>query len=155
MIGLFSNPIFMAYARARLRKHHLLPGLVMYTIVVALILIGSYIATASNVPKGERINVPARAGLFAYHGIFGLQTLLLLVLGTSRAANSAAAERGEGILQFHRMTPLSVWEILAGYLMGMPVREYLLAGIGLLGGLVCVGCVHSSSRREYRPESSC
>jgi hypothetical protein len=59
-------------------------------------------------------------------------------MGTSRAANSAAAERGEGILQFHRMTPMTVWEILTGYLMGMSVREYLLAGVGLLGELVCV-----------------
>ena len=138
IMNIFSNPIFRAYAHARLRKHHLLPGVVMYTIVVLIILIGSYIATASNVPKGEKIDVLARASLFAYHGIFALQTLLLLVLGTSRAANSAAAERGEGILQFHRMTPLSVWEILIGYLVGMSIREYLLAGIGLLGGLACV-----------------
>jgi len=137
-MNLFSNPIFLAYARARLRKHHLLPGFVMYSIVVAVVLVGSYIATTSNLPKGEKIHVSERSALFAYHAIFALQTLLLLVMGTSRAANSAAAERGEGILQFHRMTPLSVWEILQGYLIGMSVREYLLAGIGILGEIVCV-----------------
>lgn len=134
---LFTNPIFLAYARARLRKNHLLPGVVMYGIVVLIILIGSYIATTSNAPRSDN-PLSLRASQYAYHGIFALQTLLLLVMGTSRAANSAAAERGEGILQFHRMTPLSVWEILAGYLAGMPVREYLLAGIGLLGCFVCV-----------------
>lgn len=136
-MSFFSNPILRAYARARLRKHHLLPGVVMYTIVIAVILVGSYIATSGSAQKGDE-NVRARAGLYAYHGIFGLQTLLLLVLGTSRAANSASAERSEGILQFHRLTPLSVWEILIGYLMGMSVREYLLAGVGLLGSIVCI-----------------
>jgi hypothetical protein len=137
-MSLFSNPIFLAYARARLRKHHLLPGVVMYSIVVLITLVGAYIATGSNVPKGEQIDVAARASTFAYHALFALQTLLLLVLGTSRAANSAAAERAEGILQFHRLTPLSVWQILTGYLLGMPVREYLLAGIGLVGQIVCI-----------------
>ena len=62
-MSLLSNPIFLAYARARLRKHHLLPGLVMYSIVIVVTLIGSYIAIASNVGKGEKIEIGPRAAL--------------------------------------------------------------------------------------------
>ena len=58
--------------------------------------------------------------------LVGLQATILVVMGASQVGTSVGAARASGILDFHRISPLSPTELTLGFFFGAPVREYVL-----------------------------
>ncbi len=55
-----------------------------------------------------------------------LQAAILFVLGTGQTAGGMTAERDEGMVDYQRLTPITPVAKVAGYLFGLPVREWML-----------------------------
>lgn len=58
--------------------------------------------------------------------LLGIQALVLFVLGTGQVAGGMTAERDEGMVDYQRLTPTTPVAKVAGYLFGLPVREWAL-----------------------------
>lgn len=55
-----------------------------------------------------------------------LQALLLFVIGTAQVAGGMTTERDEGMVDYQRLAPMTPLAKTLGYLMGLPVREWVL-----------------------------
>ncbi len=120
------NPIFVKYLRSRLRLQALLSGIV---VVQALCLCIAW--------AGFQLNSFANGGAFAT--LFLLQIIIIMAVGGTQIASSVGACRSSGILDFHRVSPLSRDELTLGFFFGAPVREYVLLATTLPYALLCVG----------------
>ena len=113
------NPIVRRYATARLR---LLPvagwSLVVQPLAAFLWLVVYYTA-------GKRFDT-AHAALAAWTPILVLQGLIWLLKGTFSVAVGIAREGAEGLSDVQRLTPLSAWHKVIGYLCGLPILETAL-----------------------------
>ncbi len=74
---------------------------------------------------------PTNGARRAFPVLLGLQGFILLFLGTGRVASGTAEEREIGLLDYQRMTPMKPFMKIAGYLFGLPAREYFMFGITL------------------------
>ena len=70
--------------------------------------------------------------------LFGLQAILLGIMGTAQVASAVSSARASGILDFHRVSPLSSAELVLGFFFGAPVREYLLLACTLPFAFLCL-----------------
>ena len=120
------NPIFVKYLRSRLRMQALLSGIV---VVQALCLCIAW--------AGFQLNTFQNGGAFA--ALFLLQIIIIMAVGGTQIASSVGACRQLGILDFHRVSPLSRDELTLGFFFGAPVREYVLVATTLPYALLCVG----------------
>lgn len=59
--------------------------------------------------------------------LLALQALILFVIGTGQVASGMTAERDEGMVDYQRLTPMTPLAKVLGYLLGLPVREWVLA----------------------------
>jgi hypothetical protein len=62
-----------------------------------------------------------------------------VALGGAQVATAVGASRASGILDFHRVSPLSATELTLGFFFGAPIREYVLLATTLPYSLLCVG----------------
>ncbi len=67
-----------------------------------------------------------------------LQSVMLGVMGASQVAASVGKARESGILDFHRVTPMSPFSLALGFFFGAPIREYLMFAVTLPFSMVCV-----------------
>ena len=67
----------------------------------------------------------------AFPFLLATQGFLLLFLGTGRVAAGTAEERETGLLDYQRMTPMSPFGKITGYLFGLPGREYFMFALTL------------------------
>jgi hypothetical protein len=119
------NPILVKHVRSRLRTQPLTSSIVI-TLVLCLL-----IAWA-----GFQLNLYISGGTF---GMFlALQAVILGVMGASQVGSSVGAARASGILDFHRVSPLSPAELVLGFFFGAPVREYILFACTLPFSMFCV-----------------
>ena len=68
----------------------------------------------------------------------GLQAVILAIMGASQVGSAVGAARASGILDFHRVSPLSPAELVLGFFFGAPIREYLLFACTLPFSILCV-----------------
>jgi len=107
------NPILVKHLRSRLRKEPLIASVV---VVVVLCLCIAWAA----------FQVPRLAGGNTIGLLFTLQTIILVIMGAAQVASSIGSARASGILDFHRVSPLTTNELTLGFFFGAPIREYLL-----------------------------
>jgi hypothetical protein len=107
------NPIFVKHVRSRLRKQSLMTAIV---VVQALCL--------CIVWAGYQLGSFESGGTFRL--LYLLQITILVVLGASQAGSAVGASRASGILDFHRVSPLTPAELVLGFFFGAPIREYAL-----------------------------
>jgi len=119
------NPIFVKHVRSRLRKQPLVTAIV---VVQALCL--------CIVWAGYQLDSFQSGGTF--RTLFLLQIVILLVLGASQAGAAVGGSRASGILDFHRVSPLSPSELVLGFFFGAPIREYVLVATTLPYAALCV-----------------
>ena len=50
----------------------------------------------------------------------------MFVLGTAQVAGGMTAETDEAVIDYQRLIPMSPFSKVAGYLFGLPVREYAM-----------------------------
>ncbi|MCU0780437.1 MAG: hypothetical protein MUF04_04965, partial [Akkermansiaceae bacterium] len=118
--SVWSNPIFLRYCRSRLRLAPLGIWLLL-TVLVA----GFFVAVSTAVgTRAEFSAVDAARGPII--PLLVIQGLILFMLGTAQASGGMTAERDEGVIDYQRLIPMSPLAKVAGYLFGLPVREYVL-----------------------------
>ncbi|WP_165222287.1 ABC transporter permease [Aquisphaera insulae] len=119
------NPMFLRHVRSRCRRPALISGAI---ITGAICLCIAYVAF--------------QFGTFQTGGAFGsvlaVQGVLLCLMGASQVGTSVASARASGMLDFHRVSPLTPTELTLGYFFGAPIREYLLFLITIPLSLLCV-----------------
>ena len=116
---IWNNPIVRRYATARLR---LLP-VAGWSLVVQPLAAFLWLVVYFAVKKGTD---PSHAALAAWTPILILQGLIWLLKGTFSVAVGIAREGAEGLTESQRLTPLSSWRKVVGYLFGLPILETTL-----------------------------
>lgn len=135
----WENPIFRRYCRSRLRPQ----GLGVSLLIIVLIC-GSVVGLAYSI--GIRANAkPESAVRIAFLVLLGIQGVLLFLLGTAQAAGGMVAERDEEVIDYQRLVPMTPLAKVLGYLIGLPVREYVmfLASLPFTAWCLWVGNVDS------------
>ncbi len=130
MKWLLDNPILVAHLRLVWRTGHLVPAVVVFGLVYATILL-------SGVDRDEPAEIALLENLRRWDVLWVLlvQGMSLALGSFSKISRDVQEDRQEGILDFHRISPVPPSHILAGYLVGAPVREWLL---GVMGGLAAL-----------------
>jgi hypothetical protein len=119
------NPILVKHFRSRLRRQPFLTALV---VVQALCL--------CVVWAGYQLTIFMSGGAFELLAI--LQGIILVVVGGSQVSAAVNGARCSGILDFHRVSPLSPAELTLGFFFGAPIREYLLFASTLPYAAICL-----------------
>ncbi len=119
------NPIFVKHMRSRLRRSQFLPSAVIVLVLCFFIAYGGWALNAFS--NGS-----------AFKMLLGLQTILLVIMGATQVASSVGGARESGILDFHRVSPLSPLAVTLGFFFGAPIREYALFALTLPFCLLCI-----------------
>jgi hypothetical protein len=127
-LNLADNPLFVKHVRARLRKQAILPALIIIGFLSICIVWADQ--TFGTDHRGVRMGVGS-------HCFFWLQMIILMLVGGSQVASSVAYVKESGILDFHRVTPVPSSVQVLGFLLGAPIREYLLFAFTIPFALVC------------------
>jgi hypothetical protein len=122
---LVDNPIFIKHVRSRLRAQHLGAASTVVLLLCICIAWGGY-----------QLEGFANGGAFGV--LLGLQALILVVMGASQVGSSVGAARASGILDFHRVSPLTPTELTIGFFFGAPIREYILFCCTLPFSVLCL-----------------
>ncbi|QEH33529.1 ABC-2 family transporter protein [Aquisphaera giovannonii] len=125
LLDWFDNPLFMKHVRSRLRRPAIVSGSIV-TLAICLC-----IAWA-----GYEFNQFVSGG--TYGALLVLQAILLCIMGASQVGTAVSSARASGILEFHRVSPLTPTELALGYFFGAPVREYLLFLVTIPLAILCV-----------------
>lgn len=73
-----------------------------------------------------RLQEPHMYQRMALLPLLGIQAFILFLLGTGQVSGGMTAERDDGMVDYQRLTPMKPMAKLCGYLMGLPVREWVL-----------------------------
>ncbi|MGD0113183.1 MAG: hypothetical protein ABSD48_15095 [Armatimonadota bacterium] len=123
------NPVLVKHVRSRLRLQHLIPLIV---IVIALCICISWAGIVSGRDRS------------AVTSITVLQALILFLVGAAAVATAVSNARESGMLDFHRISPQQPAAITLGFLLGAPIREYVLFACTLpFSLLLAVGAGYS------------
>jgi hypothetical protein len=115
------NPIVRRYATARLRLAPVLGWGIPIQAVGAFLWLVTFLYLHKY--GGQKIQEAAAA---AWTPILILQGILWIMKGTFSVALGIAREGAEGLTDAQRLTPLSAWHKVAGYLFGLPILETAL-----------------------------
>lgn len=125
-LALWHNPIFRMGVRTRLRPRQLFVTALLTGTVTAFFFFITYLTTLE---RGVFDSASAaRATLLP---MLVVQGFVLMFLGTGAVASGVAQEKENGLLDYHRMTPMSPTSKIVGYLFGLPVREYFMFALTL------------------------
>ncbi|AMV36773.1 hypothetical protein [Planctomyces sp. SH-PL62] len=119
------NPIFVKHVRSRLRPQAFTTSAAVTVLISLCILYGTFQGRAFASGDG-------------FTALLVLQFVVLVLMGSTQVGASVGGARTSGILDFHRVSPLSRWELSLGFLFGAPVREYLLTALTIPFMLFCV-----------------
>ncbi len=119
------NPILVKHVRSRLRPQAFLSAVV---VVVVLCLCIAW--------AGYQLNMFASGGAAGW--LLFLQAVILIIMGSSQVNASVNGARASGILDFHRVSPMTPTELTFGFFLGAPIREYLLFAATIPFLLICM-----------------
>jgi hypothetical protein len=125
MADWLDNPIFVKHLRSRLRRQPLISSLVVALVLCLCIAWG-----------GFQLDAFSSGGAFGT--LFALQAIILAIMGSTQVGTSVASARASGILDFHRVSPLSPTELVLGFFFGAPIREYVLLACTLPFSFLCL-----------------
>ncbi|MDX2035216.1 MAG: hypothetical protein SFX72_01095 [Isosphaeraceae bacterium] len=123
--AIFDNPIFVKHRRTRLRKSLITAPLAVVFVICILIAYSGY--SFQGFTNGM---------VFSLTMIF--QAILLAVIGATQIGSSVGAARESGIIDYHRVSPLSPLSLVLGFFFGAPVREYAMYAMTLPLALICI-----------------
>lgn len=115
------NPLIIMGARRRLRKGALISASAIMVVLSAFIYFLVYLSVTER-----EIAVAEEAAKLAFLPIFIIQAILLMFIGTGSVASGIAEERAAGVIDYHRLSPMSPLSKITGYLFGLPIREYYM-----------------------------
>lgn len=123
---IFDNPIIIRQTRVRLRRSSIVTWLMFVGLISCSLLWMEF--------QFGRQRYDRSAGY-----IMGGMVFMMLIVGTQQVGLMLNAVRATGMIDFHRLSPQSPLSLYIGFLLGGPIREYLItafAGLFLL--LACV-----------------
>jgi hypothetical protein len=109
----FDNPIFIKHVRSRLRPQPLAAAAVVVIVLCICIAWAGY-------------QLDSFANGRAFEWLVVLQGIIVIILGGSQLSAAVGGSRASGILDFHRVSPLTPTELTLGFFFGGPIREYVL-----------------------------
>jgi hypothetical protein len=115
------NPIVRRYECARLRWHTVVGWSVVVQSLAAFLWLSVYFAFTRGYDRGN-----AEAATVAWVPILILQGLLWIMKGTFSVAFGIAREGVDGLIDAQRLTPMSPWHKVIGFLVGLPILETFL-----------------------------
>ena len=118
---IWANPIFRRYCQSRLRPHGLGVALIITLLIAGFLF--SIFRTVAMYKGGMKPIDAERATLIP---LLVLQALIVFVLGTAQVSGGMTAETDEGVIDYQRLIPMSPISKVLGYLLGLPVREYVM-----------------------------
>ena len=120
-MGFLNNPLILRYCRSQLRRKPLVGAIVMTLIVTA------FIFFTSDWSGTERFEMSdAAAARLPVLPLLIMQGFILFFMGTGAVASGMTAEEDEGVIDYQRLAPMSPLSKVIGYLLGLPVREWIL-----------------------------
>ena len=128
------NPLILKGIRENLRLKHLVAAGLFSLIVCSTLYLTAYLNGSEGrwaqdpVTKewGKGESSPVNGARNAFTFLLALQGFYLMFLGTGRVASITAEERESGLLDYQRMTPMNPLSKIAGYIFGIPAREYYM-----------------------------
>ena len=120
-MGFLNNPLVLRYCRSRLRRKSLAGWIVMTLIMTAFVFFISHWAGTDQLEM-----TVASAARLPVIPLLMMQGFILFFLGTGAVASGMTAEEDEGVIDYQRLTPMSPISKVIGYLLGLPVREWIL-----------------------------
>lgn len=126
------NPLFVRYCRSRLRRKALLGSVIMILVVTVFIFFTSHWAGTDQLDM-----TVASAARLPIIPLLMMQGIILFFLGTGSVASGMTAEEDEGVIDYQRLVPMSPISKIVGYLLGLPVREWVLFAVTLPFSLWC------------------
>ena len=118
---IWANPIFRRYCRSRLRLRGLGVSLLIAVLIAGFLF---FMARTLGLHQGHLNVQDAERGALIPLLVF--QSLILFVLGTAQVSGGMTAEFDEGVIDYQRLIPMSPFAKTLGYLLGLPVREYVM-----------------------------
>jgi hypothetical protein len=118
------NPLFVKHLRSRLRRPQVMPSAVVVLVICLCISYAGY-------------ELRWFTNGVAFRILLGFQSIILGIIGASRVSSAVGGARESGILDFHRVSPLSPLAVTLGFFFGAPVREYLLFALTVPFTLIC------------------
>jgi len=125
LVDWLDNPILVKHARSRLRRQPFVSSLVVVQILCLCI-----------VWAGYQLNIFNTGGAFEL--VVLLQGIILIVMGGAQVSAAVNGARASGVLDFHRVSPLSPAELTLGFFFGAPIREYILFASTLPYAAICL-----------------
>ena len=119
------NPIFVKHARSRLRTQSLMTAIVVVQALCLCIVWAGY--QLGSLASGRTFSL-----------LYLLQIVILIVMGGAQVGTALGNSRASGILDFHRVSPLSASALSLGFFFGAPIREYVLFATTLPYAVLCV-----------------
>lgn len=119
------NPILVKHIRSRLR------GQPFVSSIIVVVLINLCLVYA-----GFALDAYRTGGIAGW--IVALQIVILGVIGAGQVVASVNGARISGILDFHRVSPLSATELTLGFFFGAPIREYALFAVTIPFTILCM-----------------
>ena len=119
------NPIFVKHVRSRLRMQPLAVSIVVLLVFCLCIVWAGY--------ELQTFHTGQAFGL-----LLALQTIVLVLMGATQVGLAVGTARASGILDFHRVSPLTPTELTLGFFFGAPIREYILFTCTLPFSLLCL-----------------
>jgi hypothetical protein len=120
------NPIFVRGLRSRLRLKHFLSWGTITVTVTAFVSVLIYLTMTER--EVSDAQTAAKAMVVP---LIVIQGVILMLLGTGAVAAGVSHDRDKGLLDYHRMTPMSPTAKILGYVFGLPAREYFLFALTL------------------------
>jgi len=125
-VRVWDNPLLIAQAQRQFRKKQLTMSLFIASALSLLVLLVCFQSTQSTyLNEQQEQSVWLGGQKFLYFMLF----IALYWRGTSALIQSISEERKSGIFTFLRSTPLSPHSLTLGYLIGVNVRGYCIAGV--------------------------
>ncbi|MBI1322860.1 hypothetical protein GC170_06715 [bacterium] len=114
---LFDNPIIIKQTRVRLKRSSLFSWVAM----LALLAMGHmWMEYQFGTQRYDRSAGYTLAGMIFF----------LLIIGSQQTGMLVGSTRASGMLDFHRLSPQSPSSMFAGFILGGPIREYMIFGVG-------------------------
>ncbi len=135
-MNLSDNPIFLTQKRL-VHRGGVLAAILIAALIGVSLLSGliAYLADPLNFPD---FHSPHEAGKMFYGWTIGVEILVLVIGGFSKISRTLVEERKAGLWDSNRLTPLKPSQLVTGYWLGSPLREFYMAAILAGTGLIIV-----------------
>jgi hypothetical protein len=133
-VKLFDNPIFITQRRLAHRAGVLAP--ILISALIGLSLLAGLIAYLADPLNFSDFHSPQEAGKLFYGCTIGVEIVMLVIGGFGKIARTLAEERKAGLWDSNCLTPMKPAQIVSGYWLGSPLREFYMAAILAGTGLV-------------------